>query len=355
VAAAPFDLTIGYSIDTLGRMLPVDTRSVECKPPDLAASASKRADCFGGIARRYTFAQQLRANFTNVLVLDAGNSWFGTSFQSVGSPPASNIGRWMATGAGSASAFYDAVSVSTADFFAPGPPVLADYLSAFGGNLPIVLSNMDWSADPNLKSVNILDFWVKIMPGGRIVGVIGAINTGLAASASPGPYVELLLPTVAVLNATVVSLMTEHPTCNIVVLLTSLAGLDLREYESVAKQVPGIDVVIYRSMHNEDEQAVLLSGPGGRPVVVATLQNLGGPSIYGGSMGTLQLQFDDDGYLLAHNATLTYLDDQRFPDYEPLWTDVVTEFAKVAALDGVYVGPLTQDYGQTDRRQRKQR
>lgn len=160
VAGAPFELTIGYSIDTLGRMLPVDKSSVECKPADLAASASKRAGCFGGVARRYTFAQKLRANYSNVLMLNVGDEWFGTSFQAVSQPAASSIGRWVAWGAGTPDRFYDVATVGPADFFAPGPPTLRNYLSAMGGNLPIVMSNMDWSADPNLQAFDLLPFWV---------------------------------------------------------------------------------------------------------------------------------------------------------------------------------------------------
>ena len=54
-------------------MLPIDGFQDDCAP----ATINPGHPCFGGMARRFTFVQQNRQNYTNTLAVDVGNLFYG--------------------------------------------------------------------------------------------------------------------------------------------------------------------------------------------------------------------------------------------------------------------------------------
>ncbi len=68
-----FDLTILHTNDVHARVDQTNLFSSRCSDED----AQKQA-CYGGVARRATLVREIRGNYSNVLLLDAGDTFQGT-------------------------------------------------------------------------------------------------------------------------------------------------------------------------------------------------------------------------------------------------------------------------------------
>lgn len=73
-----FSLTILHTNDIHGRFEEINQHGSLC-----AYDKSPSRECYGGIARRATVIKKLRAINTNVLLLDAGDQFTGTMWNSV--------------------------------------------------------------------------------------------------------------------------------------------------------------------------------------------------------------------------------------------------------------------------------
>ena len=67
-----YDLTIVHNNDVHAHFEQINKYSGECSDEQAA-----RDECFGGEARRITIIKEARANFSNTLVLDAGDRFTG--------------------------------------------------------------------------------------------------------------------------------------------------------------------------------------------------------------------------------------------------------------------------------------
>ena len=70
-----YDLTIVHNNDVHAHFEQINKYSGECSDEQ-----ATRAECFGGEARRITIIKEARANFSNTLVLDAGDRFTGKMF-----------------------------------------------------------------------------------------------------------------------------------------------------------------------------------------------------------------------------------------------------------------------------------
>ncbi len=70
-----FDLTILHTNDVHGRLSQFDSATVRC-----SESSANAGECFGGVARIQTVAEHIRAERENVLLIDGGDQFQGTSW-----------------------------------------------------------------------------------------------------------------------------------------------------------------------------------------------------------------------------------------------------------------------------------
>ena len=70
-----FELTILHTNDVHSRLEQFDSGTVRCNQ-----ESANAGDCFGGVARIQTAVKQTREDVENVLFLDAGDQFSGTSW-----------------------------------------------------------------------------------------------------------------------------------------------------------------------------------------------------------------------------------------------------------------------------------
>ena len=237
---------------------------------------------------------------------------------------------------------YDVINLGTNEFF-NGPGTLAGYLRSMSGPKPVVVSsNLIFGTDPSLGSAAIRK-WSLHNLNGTFVAVIGAISTQLSTTSSPGPDVIVQADTVSALNQVIGDLRVSEPRVSVIILLSTLSTT--QEISLVARTVQYLDIILYRSVDDNEPLAQTVLNAWNEPVFLTTSPNVGGPSAFGGSMGRLQAWFDDSGNLLYANDTQVALGGM-YPDDPQMWNQVKSEYLKVAALDGKQVGIATQDYGE---------
>lgn len=73
-----YDLTILHTNDVHARFEQFNKYGSECSEDD-----ARDGKCFGGVARRQTKIQEIRKSHGNVLLLDAGDQFIGTTWFSV--------------------------------------------------------------------------------------------------------------------------------------------------------------------------------------------------------------------------------------------------------------------------------
>lgn len=252
----------------------------------------------GGVARRATLINQIKAQVPNVLVLDPGDISQGSllfnKFQG-------QEGRDLYNALG-----VDAVALGNHEFDF-GPKVLLDRFVT-GAQFDVLSANADFSVEPGLTG-KVKPYVVKEV-GGQKVGLVGVMHDYLAQSVSPAFRVRSTNPYEAV-RAAVKDLQTQG--VNKIIVLSHI-GYDGRRFGQafddlgLAAEVDGIDMIV--SGHTETRlgdpatfpQALgapsgpfptVVKGPGGAPVVIT--------HAYKGGLllARLDLVFDDKGVLTS--------------------------------------------------------
>lgn len=215
VAATSYKLTILHTSENHGHWAPVEVSKVSQ----------------GGIARRATIVNKVRAEVPNTLLLDSGDISQGTLYftQYKGTE-----GRDFYNMVG-----YDAVVTGNHDFDL-GPQALADNL-VNGAKFSVVNSNMDFSAEPALAG-KIQPTVIEVV-GGEKIGMFGLVTTETAITSSPGPNIRMLDPEQSARDA--VKTLSEKGVNKIIL----LSHLGFPADQELASKVSGIDVIV--SGHTE--------------------------------------------------------------------------------------------------------
>ena len=237
----------------------------------------------GGVARRLTVINQVRAEEENVLLVDAGDQFQGTLFFNV----------WQGE---EASHFmnalgYQAMAVGNHEFDS-GPGTLGSFVRAAA--FPVLSANLDVSDEPELAG-NIKPS-VVLTVGGERIGVIGLTTADLMIISSPGPNVRVNDPVEAA-KAAVNELTAQG--INKIVCLSHLGYL---EDHSLAKAVDGIDVIVGGHSHTRlgsgggvdgPYPTVLRSPNGGTTLLVSAWE-------WGRVLGRLDVTFDAQGAVQSY-------------------------------------------------------
>ena len=181
----PIALTLLHTNDTHSHLEPF--------PRDDELSAGNQGPQQGGIARRKTLIDAVRASEPNVLLVDAGDHFQGTIFHNAWKGSA----EIMALNALS----YDATTLGNHEFDR-GPAELGRALRGepvdIAGTVyptekprpPIVVTNVDAGAEPALRGLFAPS--AVLERGGERFGILGVVTEDVPAISSPGPNVRFL-------------------------------------------------------------------------------------------------------------------------------------------------------------------
>nr|XP_002736173.1 PREDICTED: 5'-nucleotidase-like [Saccoglossus kowalevskii] len=270
--------------------------------------------CYGGFARLVTQVDELRSTKSNVLLVDAGDQYQGTS--------------WFIVFQGKAAGYfmnylqYDVMALGNHEFDS-GISGLVPFLENV--TFPVISVNIDATHEPQLDMLYrpsaVLD-----LDGGDKIGFIGYTTQDTPISTSTGDLI--FLDEIEAIQAEVDRLTSEGIT-KIVALGHSGYTKDLE----IAEKVRGVDLVIGGHSHT-----LLYSGEppvpedvaeGPYPTLVNSAHELSYivPVVtayrYGKYLGHLQLTFDDDGNLVGWEGNPIILDSSVAED-----TDALNEVGK---------------------------
>ncbi|KAL8583251.1 hypothetical protein ACOMHN_043086 [Nucella lapillus] len=280
-SAGAFKMTIMHTNDVHARFDQTNSRSGECSSSDAAEDK-----CFGGFPRLYSKVKEIRANHSNVVLVDAGDQFQGTIwFYAYGSNITSHFMNQMG---------YDIMSLGNHEFDL-GPSEAEKMVGK--ASFPVLSSNTDASAYPGLHS--LLKRHAILQIGDQRVGFVGYTTVNTAVISKPekvtfSDEVEAVRREVANLTGQGVNK----------IVCVGHAGFvkDL----SIAREVVGVDVVVGGHTNTflytgsppsiedpvGDYPQVITRSDGSRALVVQDYA-------YGKYLGFLQVEFDDQGQVTS--------------------------------------------------------
>jgi len=262
----------------------------------------------GGVARRYTAIQDVRAEGGNVLLLDAGDAFQGTLF----------FNQWQ----GQEEAHfmnalgYQAMAVGNHEFDS-GPATLGAFVDE--ADFPTVSANVDVSAEPALAGK--IPAYTIIDVAGERIGVLGLTTEDTSFISSPGPnvvfndFIQSSEETVTALEADGV---------NKIIAVTHLGyAADLQ----LASTVDGIDVIVGGHSHTllgdmpaaRGSYPTVKTTPCGDTVLIVSAFE------WGKYLGRLDVTFAPDGSVESYSGAPIFIDESIAED-----PDVATGVADYA-------------------------
>ncbi len=274
----------------------------------------------GGVARRYTAIQQVKAEGGNVLVVDAGDPFQGTLF----------FNYWQGQ---EASHFmnalgYQAMAIGNHEFDS-GPPALARFID--DADFPVLGANIDASAQVSLTG--LIEAYTIIEVGGQEIGIFGVTTEDTAFISSPGPDV-VFEDVTATAQATVA--MLQGMGVDKIVALTHIGY----EYDlDLAAAVSGIDVIVGGHSHTplgpmpgaQGDYPTVVNSPAAEPVLVVSAWE------WGKYLGRLDVTFDAAGVVQSYNGA-PILIDASIPEDPAIAADVALYYEPVAQLAATVIG-----------------
>lgn len=260
------------------------------------------------IARRITAIKQVRQANPNSLLLDAGDVFSGTlyfsEFNGLADLEFMNL------------AGYDAMTFGNHEFD-KGTATLANFVKE--AKFPFVSANVDFSKDDNLKarfnnSVSSNPENGKIYNGivkevnGEKIGIFGLTTAETKNISSPGKdvvfedYIEEAEKAVEAFEAQGV---------NKIIALTHIGYNDGGGDNdlTLAKEVEGIDVIVGGHSHDKLAEPVV-DETGEEPTIIVQANE------YSKYLGTLDVEFDENGEVISHAGKLIEIDKKVNNTYE---------------------------------------
>jgi 2',3'-cyclic-nucleotide 2'-phosphodiesterase (5'-nucleotidase family) len=305
----------------------------------------------GGLARLSTAVEGVRAAVgeDSVLLVDAGDYFQGTLF----------FNAWRGSDAVMAlnTLRYDVVTLGNHEFDL-GPEGLAaamrgDPIEIAGVGyqtesigMPVVVTNLDYSAEPELASASWLNDSVVIEKAGHRIGVLGVITNTTTNIASPGPNIQFL-DYVESVQAEVDRLTSEG-----VKHIVLLSHVNHRDDLLLAEQLSGVDIIVSGHDHQllGDADAIasdpltsafadLVAGPYPAVVTGADGRNVMVVSAWewGRTVGRLDVTFDEQGQVVTWAGGPVFINESIAAD--PAVAAKVAEYrGPVDDLAGVPIG-----------------
>jgi 5'-nucleotidase / UDP-sugar diphosphatase len=206
------------------RVLHTNDHHARIEPADVGG------EMFGGVSRRKTLIDRLRAEGGNQLLLDAGDVFQGTLYFNQYKGMA-DLTFYNALG-------YDAMAVGNHEFDSGQQP-LANFIA--NANFPVLSANI--TTDASSPLAGMIRPWIVKEVGGERVGIFGLTTEETAILSSPGPGVTFT-PVVDAARRSVAEL--EAQGINKIIALTHV-GLSVDQ--TIARQVDGIDLIVGGHSH----------------------------------------------------------------------------------------------------------
>ncbi|MGH2316964.1 5'-nucleotidase C-terminal domain-containing protein [Planococcus sp. SE5232] len=301
--------------------------------------------------KRVTAVKEFREKNPDALLLDAGDVFSGTLYfnEFTGEPDVKMMNLMK----------YDAMTFGNHEFdlgsSEEGHQALKEFVEA--AEFPFVAANVDFSNDPlfdglfqtkipaEAASGNIYSGIVKEIDGEK-VGIFGLTTKDTADISSPGEI------TFSDYIAEAKQMVAEFEGMGIdkVIALTHIGFDDnaaIDNDQELAKAVEGIDVIVGGHTHTELSDPVLVNEFDAPTIIVQTGQ-------YGDNLGTLNVEFDDQGEVYAYAGELVEIDAQAedaeaVEILEPYATRVkeIEEEETTAVAVEPLLNPRTGDTGNT--------
>jgi 5'-nucleotidase / UDP-sugar diphosphatase len=292
-----YTLTIVHTNDVHARVEQFTKYGSSCGEQDAADG-----NCFGGVARRVTELEKIRAEGGNMVLIDAGDQFQGTLFfiEYKGKAAQQFMNQMN----------YQAMAVGNHEFD-DGPSVLAEFIK--GVNFPVLSANIDASQDPDLAG--LIQPYTILEAGGEQIGVIGCTTEETPLSSSPGPTIVFNDVQQSVAAAV---LELEAKGIDKIVVLSHIGYL---ADQDLAAAVDGIDVIVGGHSHtllsNTAEGAAgpyptVVDSPSGDPVLVVQ------DGAWGMYLGRLDVTFDGAGVATAWEGDPILLDASIAEDADTL-------------------------------------
>ena len=265
-----FHISILHTNDVHSHLMTLNSEW-ETVTPDVSES-------FGSSARIATMSRRLRNQRQNVLMLDAGDQFYGTDFYTVFKGQVEKMVMNLLE--------YDYMTVGNHEFD-DGVSVLADFIS--GLDFPVITSNLNIENEPLLNGL-IVPYVIREF-NGRKVGIVGYITTNLSVILNPG---DVVFEDIATSVQNTVDKLEEQDV-NIIIALSHAGYWDDM---GIAARVDGIDIIVGGHSHtllsNTDESAwgpypTVIKSPSDEPVLIVQAKCW---NIY---IGCLNVTFNEEG------------------------------------------------------------
>ena len=278
------------------------------KPSDFDLSLMHTNDTHGhleDVAKRVTAVEEVRAENPDALLLDAGDVFSGTLYFNEFKGQADMEFMNMMD--------YDAMTFGNHEFDLgssdEGHQALSEFVKA--AEFPFVSSNVNFSQDENMRGLynsyiskyprngEIYNSLVKEIDGEE-VGIFGLTTEETSDISSPEDitfdnYIQTAEERVRALEALGVDK---------VIALTHLGFNDNPAYDNdqLLAEVDGIDIIVGGHSHTSLDEAVeVTTDENGDPKDPTIIVQAGQ---YGGNLGTLDVEFDEDGVVTGYSSEL---------------------------------------------------
>ncbi|MCV6639318.1 NAD nucleotidase [Candidatus Albibeggiatoa sp. nov. NOAA] len=279
----------------------------------------------GGFPRMTARLKQLRNQVVNPLVLHAGDAMNGTLFYTLFKGEADVTLMNQVN--------FDAMALGNHEFD-DGDANLANFVAQ--AEFPILAANIDFTASPDLRDVDIKPYIIKDVAGEK-VAIVGLDTTDTPNRSSPSDGV-IFSDEIETAKQVVADL--EAQGIDKIVLLTHQGyGKDM----DLAKQVAGVDVIVGGDSHSflGDFRDIGLDSDGTYPTRLTTPRNEPVCVVqawhYSYAVGSLQVDFDENGIVTNcfGDATLLLGDtfQQRNVDGDRVPVSAEVEAAIVAQIN----------------------
>ncbi|KAG9493666.1 hypothetical protein GDO78_001511 [Eleutherodactylus coqui] len=301
--SASFEITILHTNDVHARVEQTNKDAGKCGTP---------ADCYGGVARRLTKINEIRATHKNVLLLDGGDQFQGTI--------------WFNVYKGEEAAYfmnhlkYDAMALGNHEFDNGVSGLLSPFL--MNVQFPVLSANI--KSDNHIAS-NITGYFqpYKILDvGGEKIAIVGYTSKETPILSDPGPHL-IFEDEISVLQNEVSKVLTLG-----VSKVIALGHSGFETDKLIAQKVRGVDVVVgghtntflYTGTPPSNDVPV-----GNYPFIVNSDDGRSVPVVqayaFGKYLGYLNVTFDEQGNVL-HSSGNPILLDSNIPEDSTLLLEV---------------------------------
>lgn len=277
----------------------------------------------GGLPARLTLVKAERAAHRNVLVLDAGDLSTGR--------PESNLFAGEPDIIGYNAIGYDAVTLGNHEFDKPYDALLGRYLKA--ARFPFLSANLTWADG---RSVDDVQPWIVKDFDGFRVAVLGLTTKTTRVEGMPSVVEKFAFADEVETARTLVPKL--RTMAHAVIVLGHL-GLTEEGSRRLAREVPGIDLIVDGHTHTLTTEPVYVDGPRRVPIV----QTEG----YGSSVGKVVAKIGPDGFRIERYANLPVTADTVKEDFD-LLEQMSTFVERVEAQLSTPVGNAPRAIGDDD-------